>query len=476
MDYFKTSFYSIAFIVSDYLAIIVAQYFALAIRVDVLGDYLEIMPLKWQTPVIYEYAIIPGVFIGFCYLERLYSRRQLFWEMAANVFRAGVYTCFVWLLLFFVTKDIAQLSRPYFIILWVIAVPTVLLLRYLTKKSLLHFGLWQTKTLLVGSGKSAEKILCAAMNDAGMGYSFVGRIGDSVITDYPTLSRLDYLGGIDELERVLQQIHCQDVIIATQGISSDKLIELVFRAQPLVKNVSFLPDIIGVPVMGLETQTLVNEKTIMLKVKNNLAVKHNRMFKVLFDWIISVCGLLIFVPLFILLAIMIFIDSPGKIIFSHTRVGHNGRKFPCYKFRTMALDAAGKLKNHLESSPDAAAEWERDFKLKNDPRVTRVGRFLRATSLDELPQFLNVLKGEMSLVGPRPIVEAEITKYQEYIADYYLVRPGITGWWQVHGRNDVSYEDRVQMDSWYVRNWSLWLDIELLVKTLDAVFAKRGAY
>ncbi|MEI6286386.1 MAG: undecaprenyl-phosphate galactose phosphotransferase WbaP [Bacillota bacterium] len=476
MDYFKTRIYSLMFIISDYCAIIVAQYLALTIRVEVLGDYLEIMPLKWQTPEIYAYAIIPGVFIGFCYLERLYARRQLFWEMSANVFRAGIYTCFVWLLLFFVTKDIAQLSRPYFIILWIVAVPIALVFRYLTKKILLRLGLWQTKTLLIGSGKSAEKILHTALSDPGMGYSFVGRIGDREVGKYPVLTKLNYLGIIESLETVLKQYPCQDVIIATTGISSDKLIELVFRAQPLVKNISFLPDIIGVPVMGLETQTLVNEKTIMLTVKNNLAVKHNRIFKILFDFMMSLFGLIVFVPLFILLSLAVFVDSPGKIIFSHQRIGRNGKEFPCYKFRTMAPDAAAKLQVYLADNPAAAAEWERDYKLKADPRVTRVGKILRATSLDELPQFINVLRGEMSLVGPRPIVAEEIAKYKEYIADYYLVRPGITGWWQVHGRNDVSYDDRVQMDSWYVRNWSLWLDIELLVKTLDAVVAKRGAY
>ena len=396
MNYCKTNFYSIAFIISDYLAIIVAQYFALAIRVNLLADYLEIMPLKWQTPEVYQYAIIPGIFIGFCYLERLYTRRQLFWEMSANVFRAGIYTCFVWLLLFFVTKDIAQLSRPYFVILWIFTVPTVLLLRYLTKKSLLHFGLWRTKTLLVGSGKSAEKILGAALADPGMGYDIIGRIGDQRCDDYPNLAKLSCLGKIDSLVTVLKTYGCQDVIIATTGISSDKLIELVFRAQPLVKNIAFLPDIIGVPVMGLETQTLVNEKMIMLKVKNNLAIKHNRIFKVVFDFVTSLIGLIVFIPVFLLLSIAIFIDSPGPTMFSHSRVGRSGKEFPCYKFRTMVPGATAKLHAYLADNPAAFCEWQRNYKLKADPRVTRVGKFLRATSLDELPQFINVLKGEMS--------------------------------------------------------------------------------
>ncbi|EGO62240.1 sugar transferase [Acetonema longum] len=154
----------------------------------------------------------------------------------------------------------------------------------------------------------------------------------------------------------------------------------------------------------------------------------------------------------------------------------NGESFLCYKFRTMVVDAGKKLEEFLEQNPDAAAEWRKDFKLKDDPRITRMGRWLRKTSLDELPQLINVLKGEMSLVGPRPIVEKEIEKYGETIHDYYLVRPGITGYWQVNGRNDVDYDTRVQMDSWYVRNWSLWLDLVILTKTVKVVTGRKRAY
>lgn len=476
MDYIKTRIYSVAFIISDYLAIVIAQYLALVIRLDVLGEYLDIMPLKWQTPDIYEFFVIPAVFIVFCYLERLYSRRQLFWEMSASVFRAGAYACFVWLLLFFATRDIIQLSRPYFLILGAVAIPVVLLLRYATKKVLLHSGCWQTATLLVGSGKTAEKIVQAASEDTGMGYRFIGRLGAADVTDFPALAEMPWLGELSDLAAVLRSERCQDVIIATRGMDSGQLVELVLSAQQLVKNVAFLPDIVGIPVMGLETQTLINEKTIMLKVRNNLAIMHNRWLKALFDRLFSTVGLILFVPLFLIIALAIYIDSPGKVVFSHERIGRRGAVFPCYKFRTMVPDATERLLAHIKECPAAALEWERDFKLKNDPRITKVGKILRRTSLDELPQFWNVLRGEMSMVGPRPIVAAEIAKYREYIADYLLVRPGITGWWQVHGRNDVSYDERIQMDSWYVRNWSLWLDLELIVKTFDAVFSERGVY
>lgn len=135
-----------------------------------------------------------------------------------------------------------------------------------------------------------------------------------------------------------------------------------------------------------------------------------------------------------------------------------------------------KLAELLENDPVAKAEWERDFKLKNDPRITKSGAFLRKTSLDELPQIFNVLKGEMSLVGPRPVIEEELERYGEYVNDYLMVKPGITGMWQVSGRSDIDYKERVLLDSWYVRNWSVWIDIVMLVKTLKVVLLRKGAY
>lgn len=142
----------------------------------------------------------------------------------------------------------------------------------------------------------------------------------------------------------------------------------------------------------------------------------------------------------------------------------------------MCIDAKEKLAELLENDPVSKAEWERDFKLKNDPRITKSGAFLRKTSLDELPQIFNVLKGEMSLVGPRPVIKEELERYGEYVDDYLMVKPGITGMWQVSGRSDIDYTERVLLDSWYVRNWSVWIDIVMLVKTFKVVLLRKGAY
>jgi Undecaprenyl-phosphate galactose phosphotransferase WbaP len=185
-------------------------------------------------------------------------------------------------------------------------------------------------------------------------------------------------------------------------------------------------------------------------------------------------------PLLLLLtlaiAVAIRIGSPGPIFFSHRRIRRHGAFFTMWKFRTMCVNSAEVLEEHLASDPIARVEWQRFHKLRNDPRVTPVGRFLRRTSLDELPQLWNVFTGSMSLVGPRPIVAAEVEKYGEYFADYCLVKPGITGLWQISGRSGVGYAERVQFDRKYARTWSLRGDVIILFKTLGCVLDQDGAY
>ncbi|MBV8465108.1 MAG: sugar transferase [Burkholderiales bacterium] len=188
----------------------------------------------------------------------------------------------------------------------------------------------------------------------------------------------------------------------------------------------------------------------------------------------SLLLLVLALPMLLIACITRLQGSP--VLFAHNRVGRDGRSFPCYKFRTMLPDADRRLAELLERDPLARAEWEVNFKLKNDPRITAWGDFLRRSSLDELPQLWNVLLGHMSLVGPRPIVEAELSRYGDHLHDYLSVRPGITGLWQVSGRNETSYAQRVALDAHYVRNWSLWLDGIILCRTVAVVLARRGAY
>jgi Undecaprenyl-phosphate galactose phosphotransferase WbaP len=185
---------------------------------------------------------------------------------------------------------------------------------------------------------------------------------------------------------------------------------------------------------------------------------------------------LVALPLGLLIAAVVRIDSPGPVLFAHTRVGRGRRPFRLWKFRSMAADADGTLEEYLERHPEQAREWALTHKLREDPRVTRVGRFLRKTSLDELPQLWNVLLGDMSMVGPRPIVAEEIAKYGAAFGLYARVLPGLTGLWQVSGRNDTGYTRRVELDTHYIRNWSALLDARVLLKTVRVMVHGRGAY
>jgi exopolysaccharide production protein ExoY len=194
------------------------------------------------------------------------------------------------------------------------------------------------------------------------------------------------------------------------------------------------------------------------------------------DVVIVVLAIFAVLPLMLMIALFIWLNEGGSVFFGQVRVGRMGQLFRCWKFRTMVVNAEQALADHLANDPEARADWEASHKLRNDPRITPFGRFLRASSLDELPQLLNVLVGEMSLVGPRPIVLAEIARYKSNFCDYCRCRPGITGLWQVSGRNDVSYDMRVELDIQYARSRTAWLDVKIMAATVPAVLARRGSY
>jgi len=278
------------------------------------------------------------------------------------------------------------------------------------------------------------------------------------------------------MEEVVQETGVYTVLIAAPGLPQDDLSSLIYRAQSLVKQVDVIPNLVAVPMSNVTAESFFDAKIMVLHIRNNLASPWNQMLKRLFDIVATICGGLLISPILLAIACWVYHDSPGPVIFKHRRVGRNGKEFNCYKFRSMCVNSKEVLEHLLATDPEAKAEWDKEFKLKNDPRITKSGAFLRKTSLDELPQLWNVLKGEMSLVGPRPIVEKEISRYGVYFKEYSMVRPGITGIWQTSGRNDVDYPERVQMDNWYVHNWNLWLDLVLLWRTGRAVLNCAGAY
>ncbi|MGI4746547.1 MAG: sugar transferase [Janthinobacterium lividum] len=230
-----------------------------------------------------------------------------------------------------------------------------------------------------------------------------------------------------------------------------------------------------------DQNTILSDSSCLTARAESSLIGHARWFgdartaKLALDFVLAFIILMLISPVFIVIYIACRLDGGGAL-FAHQRVGANGQSFPCLKFRTMVIDSDRVLQDALECDPELASMWAATRKLRNDPRVTPIGRFLRASSLDELPQLINILRGEMSLVGPRPIVESEVPFYGDKISHYYAVRPGLTGLWQVSGRSNTSYDRRVELDVSYVTNWTFRSDVAILLKTVSVVIAQQGAY
>lgn len=462
----------IIFLVSDYIAIVAAEILSYNMRRHV------IVPLApdFHIPQIYIFLFVPVIFLTFLNFAKTHTRNVPYWDMAQRVFTAVFYSIITIVFLMYFAKVSDVVSRLFVGTTWIFSYSFIILGRYTTETVMRRFNLLRIPIVVVGAGKTAELIVNSFVHDSGFSYRILGFIDDQPAAAMGK-NNFRILGKFKDAKKIVTRLKVQTVIIAAPGLESASLVDLINQIQPHVKDIAFVPDLLGTPMGGLEVESLMEEGIILLKVRNNLARRYNRWIKRIFDIIVSLF-LLPFVLVFgVIVGILIYIDSPGgSPIFSHKRVGRNGKEFYCYKFRTMVCNAQTHLEKYLAAHPEAKAEWDKEFKLKDDPRITRIGAFLRKTSLDELPQLFNVLKGEMSLVGPRPIVKAEIPKYGRFIQDFYLVPPGITGVWQVSGRSDTTYEKRVSMDSWYVRNWSVWIDIVYLVKTVKVVLDRKGAY
>ena len=457
-------------LIIDYLAIVFAEQSAFVFRNVIVTDGGTL-----HVPRLNFWVVFPLLYLLFINIEQLYNRRTQFWKVIEKIFHASLYAIVAVVIVLYVGKIAASTSRLFIVLLWLFSFIYLTIFRYNVKKILEKMQLLQIPVLIIGAGKTAELLVQGIINDAGMGYKLIGLLEDNCVQK-GILNHFPVLGKFADAEKVIRDTGVQHVFIAAPGLEQDKLTRLIHKVQPLVKNMGIIPNLVGVPMGGIEVESLFNEKLMLLRLKNNLARPINRWLKAIFDFVVTLVGTVMISPILLFIALWIYKDSPGPVIFKHMRIGKNGKPFPCYKFRSMCVDAKIKLEELLETDPEAKAEWERDFKLRNDPRVTKSGAFLRKTSLDELPQIFNVLKGEMSLVGPRPIIHEELERYGEYVDDYLMVKPGITGMWQVSGRSDIDYEERVLLDSWYVRNWSVWTDIVMLFKTFKVVLLRKGAY
>ncbi|MBI1273557.1 MAG: undecaprenyl-phosphate galactose phosphotransferase WbaP [Alphaproteobacteria bacterium] len=425
-----------------------------------LGDMLSADAL----PRLLNFAVISCGTMLWLGHKGHYRSRLPFWSEVQQIAGAVFFCILIDGFMQFAAKQ--DLSRLWLMSNWLMSGVLMVVLRSLLRSALKKNGRWEVRTLLVGMGPTAIDARAAIMSEQHLGYNVVAQIGDLE-------GHLDDADG--SWTRLCNWYKVDYVLVALDGPELQKaesaIAELTREDIPFAVS----PPLHGIPVLGMEAQYFFNHDVMLLTRCNRLEEPLPRFIKRTFDIALALGGLIALSPLFAFVSACIKRDG-GPAFYFDKRIGENGKMFSCIKFRSMVLNGKDVLEAHLKADPAAAAEWARDQKLKHDPRITRIGAFIRKTSIDELPQLINVIKGDMSLVGPRPINTGEVARYGRDATFYHSVRPGLTGLWQVSGRNDVSYERRVQLDRWYVRNWSLWHDIAILCKTFPVLLCRKGAY
>jgi Undecaprenyl-phosphate galactose phosphotransferase WbaP len=348
------------------------------------------------------------------------------------------------------------------------------LVRPLMKRSMMKIGLWGKPVVVVGAFEAGARLLRVLQQEWQLGFRPVGVFDNRVAPIEGMLEGVPYGGTLADATALSRRLQVNTAVFAMPYTRREHVAKLVNVASLSFRHVMVIPNLGGMTNSAVVARDLAG--ILGVEVRHNLLDPWARRVKRLLDILGAVLGGLLISPLLLTLTVLIKLDSRGPVFYGHQRLGAEDVHFRCWKFRTMHTNAEQLLDEYLQGNPDLRAEWEQSFKLRSDPRVTRIGRFLRKTSLDELPQLWNVLWGEMSLVGPRPIVDAEVPKYGTVYELYKRIKPGMSGFWQVGGRSDTSYHERVRMDAYYVQNWSTWLDLVILARTVWHVMLSRGAY
>ncbi len=386
-----------------------------------------------------HFGLLYIVMIFLLLIEGIYSKRYDFWQETQRIVK-GVFLASILMLAFLAISKQESYSRFILITTFIIAAIVLPLQKYYLKRLLFKIGAWKHPSTIIGEGTFFTKHV---FKNPYLGY---------VLTDTHKAKTLFISSaiGIQALEK-----HLHEALIRKQ--------EVIFV--PLVTNFDF---------SDAHIIHLFNARSNLIIVENNLLSKTNQWIKKVLDTLLSILISPLLLLIIGVIALLIKREDGGNIFFKQVRLGENGEEFICYKFRSMQNNSDELLANYLAEHPQEMANYEIYHKYENDPRITKIGAFLRKTSLDELPQIFNVLKGEMSLIGPRPYMPNERSKIGNNIDIILAVKPGITGLWQVSGRNDLDFASRVALDVWYVRNWSVWKDIVILIKTVQVVLEKKG--
>jgi Undecaprenyl-phosphate galactose phosphotransferase WbaP len=421
------------------------------------GGWLPIWPLLPLFVVIYRiFDLYPGVSVSPVDEIRSIS--------LANA------TVFLFLSVMLALRHAAMIPQVLCLSAFVSASIAILTMRSMVRRIGSQFDWWGYPVLLIGGGAVARAVLHKLNSQPHLGLRPVAVVTDQGVdweTDGVSVYQFEHLGG-------LASNGIQHAIVAAPELSQSEFVEALERGGDAFPHLMLIPDTEFIWKAGSYTRDFIG--VLSLHVRNNLLSRGSQIVKRAVDLACSTVLTFLLLPIIALISLFIVLETGFPVFYCQKRLGRGGRAFRIWKFRTMARNSAEILEHYLASRPVLRKEWAENHKLRNDPRITRVGRLLRKTSLDELPQLWNVIIGDMSLVGPRPIVYDEISKYREAYSIYMKTHPGITGLWQISGRNHTTYEERVSYDTYYVRNWSFWMDLYLLAKTVSVVLTGDGAY
>jgi Undecaprenyl-phosphate galactose phosphotransferase WbaP len=417
---------------------------------------------------------ILGIFIVVNKLRGLYPAHGLneIEELRRQVTTTTV-VCTTLAACIFLFKEGADFSRILLLVFSALAIFLLPLGRALLRRTCGFKDWWGMPVAVVGEHTVVRKVIKSLLSRPELGLRPVAVLSDDLVPGCAVQGVL-VLGGLARAAALAKEKRISTAVIALSRVQDADMSANLGRLAGAFPNVLMVADMKGFSTLWVEAHGL--GQFLTLHVRHGLKMWAPQLLKRSLDVGLTLLLSLLVLPIVIATAIAVKLTSRGPIFYGQTRVGQDNRRFKAWKFRTMVQNADAILFEYLGANPETSAEWLRNHKLKDDPRITPIGRFLRRASIDELPQFWNVLRGEMSLVGPRPIVEAEIEKYADQFDCYSKVPPGITGLWQVSGRNNTTYAERVELDCFYVNNWSPWLDLYLLSRTIRAVINKDGAY
>jgi exopolysaccharide biosynthesis polyprenyl glycosylphosphotransferase len=457
---------------------------ALAIAMGFLLAYYLRFQSPWLpyyatfSPYFYYYVIlfaVPSFLLIFATFG-LYNEHYLLgglqeYSKVTNACTTGMMVIIVFSFLYRAQPDI---SRGWLIISWLLVTLLAGSGRFCIRRlvyRMRRLGKFSVPVLIVGANEEGLAVAQQFQVTPTSGVKIIGFVDDSLSPGTEVFDGVRVLGPVASLESLIRRYGASEIVVASTGVSRNQLLD-IFRSFGTSNGVNIRLSSGLFEILTTKVRVKEMGYVPLVSLDKVRITGWDLLFKTVLDYIFASIGLAVAAPFMILIGVLIKMDSPGPVLYRRLVVGQGKRFFYALKFRTMVTNASTLLK----SNPVLRARWESEGKIRDDPRVTRVGRILRRASLDELPQLLNVLRGQMSLVGPRMISPPELEKFGKWQQNLLTVKPGITGLWQVSGRSDLSYEDRIRLDMHYIRNYTIWLDLHIVFRTIGAVLRGRGAY